>query len=526
MKRRLLLGDEALKSVESGVNKLVDVVKCTLGPKGRNVAISRGGNPLITNDGVSIAREIELEDDAENVGASVIKEVCVKTNDIAGDGTTTASVVAQAIICEGVRNVIAGANPIIMRKGIEYACALAVDEIKSISRPIESNEDIMQVATISAGDAEVGKLIATAMERVGKDGLLTIEDGQTTQTELKTVIGLQFDKGYVSSYLVTDTDKMQAKLDNPYILLTDKKISSFADILPIVEQVAKQGAPMLIIADEIDGEALATLILNKVRGVFNCVAVKSPAYATDRKQIMQDIAILTGAKMFNTEAGDDLRLATINDLGRVKTATITDSKTLLVDGAGDKAEIDARVQKIKTQIDNEQNEFAKEVLKSRLASLTGGVGVISIGAYTETQLQEKRLRIEDALNATRSAVQEGIVAGGGVAYVKVAKAIESKINLLQGDELLGAQIVLKALLAPISQIAKNAGKEGGVIVDKVLADENANFGYDALNDRYVDMFSAGIVDPAKVSRTALQNACSVASTLLTTQGIVLEKSND
>ena len=524
MKKQLLFGDEALKSVESGVNKLVNMVKCTLGPKGRNVAISRGGaSPLITNDGVSIAREIELEDDAENVGASVIKEVCTKTNDIAGDGTTTASVLAQSIINEGVRNVIAGANPIIMRKGIERACEWAVDEIRLMSRPIESNDDIMQVATISAGDAEVGKLIATAMERVGKDGLLTIEDGQTTQTELKTVLGLQFDKGYVSSYMVTDTDKMQAKLDNPYILLTDKKISNFADILPIIEPLAKQGSSLVIIADEIEGEALATLILNKVRGVFNCVAVKSPAYAQDRKQIMQDIAVLTGAKMFNTETGDDLKLATIDDLGRVKSATITDSKTLLVGGMGDIEQISARAQSIREKLANEQNEFAQEVLKSRLASLTGGVGVISIGAYTETQLQEKRLRIEDALNATRSAVQEGIVAGGGVAYSKVAKLIEPKLNTLTGDELLGAKIVIKALLAPICQIATNAGKDGGVIVDKVSGDKNASFGYDALNDKYVDMFSAGIVDPAKVSRTALQNACSVASTLLTTQGIVLEK---
>ncbi|MBO4936911.1 MAG: chaperonin GroEL [Clostridia bacterium] len=524
MAKRLIFGDEALKSLESGVNKLVNMVKCTLGPKGRNVMLSRGyASPMITNDGVSIARDIELENDAENVGAMVIKEVCTKTNDVAGDGTTTASVLAQAIINEGVRNVIAGANPIILRKGIDKACEVAVEHIKSMSRAISSSEDIAQVATISAGDKTIGSLVAEAMEKVGKDGVITIEEGNTTKTELKVVKGMQFERGYISSYMANDQDKMQAKLDNPYILLTDRKISSFMDILPIIEQLAKTGASLLIIADDVDGEALATLVVNKVRGTFNCVAVRAPSYGADRKLLMQDISLLTGAKIFSNELGDDLKNALITDLGRVKNATISADKTILVDGFGDKDLLQSHIDNIKENISQEKSEYTQDKLRNRLASLTGGVAVVSVGAYTETEMQERKLRIEDALNATKSAVQEGIVAGGGVAYLRTTKVVKELADTLQGDEKLGAEIVAKALRTPIKQIATNAGRDGGVICEKVLDKEDVHFGYNALTDEYVDMFSSGIVDPARVTRSALQNACSVAGTLLTTEGIVLEE---
>ena len=523
MAKKLLMGDEGLKALQQGVNKLVDMVKCTLGPKGRNVVLSRGyASPLVTNDGVTIARDIELEDEAENMGAAIIKEVCTKTNDVAGDGTTTASVLAQAIIGEGIRNITSGANPIIMRKGIEKACDLAVSEISKLSRPIAEQTDIAKLASISAGDEKIGELISKAMQIVGKDGIITIEEGQSTTTELKTTLGMQFERGYVSSYMVTDQDKMIARLDDAYILLTDRKISSFMDILPIVEKVAKIGGNMLIIADEIEGEALATLVVNKVRGSFNCVAVRCPSYGSERKSIMQDIAVMTGAKIFSTELNDDIKEAQIEELGRVKTATISQDKTILLSGAGDKKKIDNHIVYLREQIGKTTSEFEIEKLRMRLASLTTGVGVISVGAFTETQMQEMKLRIEDAVNATRSAVQEGIVMGGGTTYVKIKNKIDHLAQTLSRDEALGAQIVANALLAPIMQIAKNAGKDGGVIVEKILKSRNEFLGYDALHDKFVDMFAEGIIDPAKVARSALQNACSVAGSMLTTEGVVVQ----
>ena len=525
MAKQFLYGQEARKALEAGVNVLADTVKITLGPKGRNVVLGKKyGAPLITNDGVTIAKEIELKDAFENMGASLIREVSVKTNDIAGDGTTTAAVLAQAIVREGVKNVAAGANPIILKKGIMKMTEAAVDELRKLSVPISGKKNIAQVASISAGDEAIGELISDAMEKVGTDGVITIDEGKTMKTELNVVEGMQFDRGYASPYLVTDTDKMQAVLDDPYILITDKKLSNVQEILPIIEIVYKAGAKLLIIAEDIEGEALSTIILNKLKGVFNCVAVKAPAFGDRRKAILEDIALLTGGQVITDDLGLDLKTAEISMLGRARQVKVDKDNTTIVGGAGDPAQIKARVQSIKAQIAETTSDYDREKLQERVAKLSGGVGVIGVGAATEVEMKEKKLRIEDALAATKAAVEEGIVPGGGTALLNVIPALRGSLDDLKGDERTGAAIVLRALEEPVRQIAVNAGKEGSVIANAVLegVKKNRNFGYDALNDEYCDLVQKGILDPTKVTRTALQNAASVAATLLTTESLVAD----
>lgn len=515
--------EEARRSLERGVNKLADTVKVTLGPKGRNVVLEKKfGSPQIVNDGVTIAKEIELEDPFENMGAQIVREVASKTNDIAGDGTTTATLLAQAMIREGLKNVAAGANPMILRKGIQKAVDVVVEEIKKMSKKVRGKEDIAYVASISAGDEEIGKLVADAMEKVTNDGVITVEEAKTTDTTLEIVEGMQFDRGYISAYMVTDTEKMEAVLDDPYILITDKKISSIQDILPLLEQIVQQGKKLLIIAEDVEGEALATLVVNKLRGTLQCVAVKAPGFGDRRKAMLQDIAILTGGQVISEELGLDLREVKVNQLGRARQVKVQKENTIIVDGAGDPSEIKARIQSIRKQIEETTSDFDREKLQERLAKLAGGVAVINVGAATETEMKEKKLRIEDALAATKAAVEEGIVPGGGTAFINAIPAVDKLIETLSGDEKTGALIVRKALEEPVKQIAANAGLDGSVIVNKVK-ESSAGVGFDALNEKFVDMFEAGIVDPTKVTRTAIQNAASAASMLLTTEAIVAEK---
>ena len=523
MAKEIRSGEEARRALERGVNMLANTVKVTLGPKGRNVVLDRKfGTPLITNDGVTIAKEIELSDPFENMGAQIIKEVSVKTNDIAGDGTTTAAVLAQAIYREGLRTSSAGANPIILKKGIDKAVKCVVEELKSLSKPIENEKSIAQVASISAGDEEVGKLISNAMKKVGKDGVITVEESRTMDTELTVVEGMQFDRGYASSYMSTDLEKMVAELDNPAILITDKKISSTQEILPILEAVVKAGMKLLIIADEVDGEALATLIVNKLRGTFTCVAVKAPGFGDRRKAMLEDIAILTGGKVISEELGYNLNETTLEMLGRAKTVRVDKDNTTIVQGAGNSDDIKARVASIRKQLESTTGEYDKEKLAERLAKLAGGVAVINVGSATEVEMKEKKLRIEDALSATRAAVEEGIVPGGGVALLRTIPKLIELIAKLTGDEKIGAGAIAKALEEPIRQISANAGVDGGVVVDKVLSNADKNFGYDALTNTYGNLIEKGIIDPTKVARSALQNAASVASTLLTTESIVAD----
>ena len=524
MAKGIMQGEEARKALGRGVDILADTVKITLGPKGRNVVIGKEfASPLITNDGVTIAKEIELSDPFENMGAGLIKEVSIKTNDVAGDGTTTAAVLAQKIIQEGMRNFTAGANPIILKKGIFKAVDVVCEELKKISRPVQSSKEIAQVASISAGDEVVGKLIAEAMEKVGSDGVITTNESQTMQTELSVVEGMQFDRGYLSSYMCNNAEKMIAELEMPYILITDKKISNIQEILPLLEQIVKVNGKLLIIADEVEGEALTTLVLNKLRGTFECVAVKAPSYGENRKQVLEDIAILTGAKVISSERGEELKETILNDLGRAKTVKVEKDSTTIVEGSGDKDSIKDRVKFLKEQLKKAPNDYERDKISDRLAKLSGGVAVIKVGAPTEVEMKEKKLRIEDALAATKAASEEGIVPGGGVALLKTAKAVEKLISKLGGDEKVGAQIVLKAIEEPVRQIAYNAGVDGGVVVEKIYEKigETA-FGYDAYNDKYCDMIECGIVDPTKVTRSALQNAASVSATLLTTEALVVD----
>ena len=520
MAKQIKYGVEARKALEAGVNQLADTVRVTLGPKGRNVVLDKSfGAPLITNDGVTIAKEIELQDPYENMGAQLIKEVASKTNDVAGDGTTTATVLAQAMVNEGMKNLAAGANPIVLRKGMKKATDAAVEAIKKMSKPINGKEQIARVAAISASDDEVGTMVADAMEKVSKDGVITIEESKTMKTELDLVEGMQFDRGYLSAYMCTDMDKMEANLDDPYVLITDKKISNIQDLLPLLEQVVKMGARLLIIAEDVEGEALTTLIVNKLRGTFNVVAVKAPGYGDRRKEMLQDIAILTGGTVISEDLGLDLKDATMEQLGRAKSVKVQKENTIIVDGMGDKDAISARVSQIRKQIEETTSDFDREKLQERLAKLAGGVAVIRVGAATETEMKEAKLRMEDALNATRAAVEEGIIAGGGSAYVHAAGEVKSVADGLEGDEKTGARIILKALEAPLFHIVANAGLEGSVIVNKVK-ESPVGHGFDAYKEEYVDMIEAGILDPVKVTRSALQNATSVASTLLTTETVV------
>ena len=520
MAKEVQYGIDARKSLEAGVNKLADAVKVTIGPKGRNVILEKSyGAPLITNDGVSIAKEIELEDKFENMGAQLVREVATKTNDVAGDGTTTATVLAQAMITAGMKNIAAGANPIILRKGMKAATEVAVDAIQKMSRKVTGKDQIAKVASISAANEEVGVLVSDAMEKVTSDGVITIEESKTMKTELDLVEGMQFDRGYVSAYMVTDMDKMEANLDNPYILITDKKISNIQDILPVLEQIVQAGATLLIIAEDIDGEALTTLIVNKLRGTFNVVGVKAPGYGDRRKEMLVDIATLTGGEVISSDLGNELKDATIEMLGRAKSVKVRRDETIIVDGEGNADDIKSRVAQIKQQIEETTSDFDREKLQERLAKLSGGVAVIRVGAATETEMKESKLRMEDALAATKAAVEEGIISGGGSAYIHASKEVLKFAETLEGDEKTGALIVLKALEAPLFQIATNAGLEGAVIVNKVKNSE-VGIGYDVLRDDYIDMIEAGILDPAKVTRSALQNATSVASTLLTTEAAV------
>ena len=520
MAKQIKYGVEARKALEAGVNQLADTVRVTLGPKGRNVVLDKSfGAPLITNDGVTIAKEIELQDPYENMGAQLIKEVASKTNDVAGDGTTTATVLAQAMVNEGMKNLGAAANPIVLRKGMKKATDAAVEAIKKMSKPINGKEQIARVAAISASDDEVGTMVADAMEKVSKDGVITIEESKTMKTELDLIEGMQFDRGYLSAYMCTDMDKMEANLDDPYVLITDKKISNIQDLLPLLEQVVKMGARLLIIAEDVEGEALTTLIVNKLRGTFNVVAVKAPGYGDRRKEMLQDIAILTGGTVISEELGLDLKDATMEQLGRAKSVKVQKENTIIVDGMGDKDAISARVSQIRKQIEETTSDFDREKLQERLAKLAGGVAVIRVGAATETEMKEAKLRMEDALNATRAAVEEGIIAGGGSAYVHAAGEVKSVADGLEGDEKTGARIILKALEAPLFHIVANAGLEGSVIVNKVK-ESPVGHGFDAYKEEYVDMIEAGILDPVKVTRSALQNATSVASTLLTTETVV------
>ena len=522
MAKEIKYGAEARAALEAGVNQLANTVRVTLGPKGRNVVLDKSyGAPLITNDGVTIAKEIELEDAFENMGAQLVKEVATKTNDVAGDGTTTATVLAQAMINEGIKNLAAGANPIILRKGMKKATDVAVEAIKKMSSPVDGKNHIAKVAAISAGDEAVGNMVADAMEKVSKDGVITIEESKTMLTELDLVEGMQFDRGYISAYMATDMDKMEAVLENPYILITDKKISNIQEILPLLEQVVQSGAKLLIIAEDIEGEALTTLIVNKLRGTFSVVGVKAPGYGDRRKAMLQDIAILTGGQVISDELGLDLKETTLEQLGRAKSVKVQKENTVIVDGEGNKADIDARIAQIKKQIEETTSDFDKEKLQERLAKLAGGVAVIRVGAATETEMKEAKLRMEDALAATRAAVEEGIISGGGSAYIHASKEVAKLAETLSGDEKTGANVVLKALEAPLFHIAANAGLEGAVIINKVYESEPGT-GFNALTEEYVDMVKDGILDPAKVTRSALQNATSVASTFLTTESVVAD----
>ena len=526
MAKEIKYGSDARAALGAGVDKLANTVRVTLGPKGRNVVLDKSfGAPLITNDGVTIAKEVELEDAFENMGAQLVKEVATKTNDVAGDGTTTATVLAQAMIGAGMSNLAAGANPIILRKGMQKATECAVDSIQKMSQKVNGKNHIARVAAISAASDEVGQMVADAMEKVSNDGVITIEESKTMKTELDLVEGMQFDRGYISAYMATDMDKMEAVLDNPYILITDKKISNIQEILPLLEQIVQSGAKLLIIAEDVEGEALTTLIVNKLRGTFNVVAVKAPGYGDRRKAMLEDIAILTGGQVISSELGLELKETTMDMLGRAKSVKVQKENTIIVDGEGDKAAIAARVAQIKKQIEETTSDFDREKLQERLAKLAGGVAVIRVGAATETEMKEAKLRMEDALAATRAAVEEGIIAGGGSAYIHAAKDVEALANTLEGDEKTGAKIVLKALEAPLYYIAANAGLEGSVIINKVK-ESPIGFGFDALNETYVNMIDAGILDPAKVTRSALQNATSVASTLLTTESVVASIKED
>ena len=527
MAKEIMYGTDARNALLTGVNKLADTVKIPLGPKGRNVVLDKKfGAPLITNDGVTIAKEIELDDPAENMGAQLVKEVATKTNDAAGDGTTTASLLAQAFIREGMKNVAAGANPMVLRRGISKAVDRAVETLKANSKKVNGTEDIARVGTISAGDEVIGRLIADAMEKVTADGVITVEESKSAETGSEVVEGMQFDRGYISPYMVTDTDKMEAVIDDAYVLITDKKISNIQEVLPLLEQIVQAGKKLVIIAEDVEGEALTTLILNKLRGTFTCVAVKAPGFGDRRKDMLRDIAILTGGQVITSELGLELKDATIAQLGRARQIKINKDNTTIVDGAGDPAEIKSRVAQIRSAIETTTSEFDREKLQERLAKLAGGVAVIKVGAATEVEMKEKKLRIEDALNATKAAVEEGIVSGGGVAFLNCIKNVEDLCATLEGDELTGAKIVAKALEEPARQIAANAGLEGAVVIDKIKNENKVGFGFDASTEKFVDMFEAGIIDPTKVSRSALQNAASVASTVLTTEALVFEKKEE
>ncbi|WP_126992957.1 chaperonin GroEL [Thermosipho globiformans] len=524
MAKMLKFSEEARRALERGVDAVADAVKITLGPKGRNVVIEKSwGSPTITNDGVSIAKEIELEDKFENLGAQLVKEVASKTNDVAGDGTTTATVLAQAMIKEGIKNVTAGANPILVKRGIEKAVAAGVEEIKKISKKLSSTDDIAHVASISANSEEIGKLIAEAMEKVGEDGVITVEDSKSIETYVEFTEGMQFDRGYVSPYFVTDPEKMEVVYNEPFILITDRKLSNIKPLIPILEKVAQTGKPLVIIAEDVEGEALTTLVLNKLKGTLNTVAVKAPGFGDRRKAMLQDIAILTGGIVASEEVGINLEDLTLNDLGRADVVRVKKDETIIVGGHGDQEEIKKRIAQIKAQIEQTTSEYEKETLQERMAKLAGGVAVIKVGAATETELKEKKHRIEDALSATRAAVEEGIVPGGGITLLRARKAVEKVVNELDGDEKIGAKIVYDALVAPINQIAKNAGYDGAIIVHKVLENDDPAYGFDALKGEYCNMFERGIIDPAKVTRSALQNAASIASMLLTTEALVVEK---
>lgn len=526
MAKDIKYGEEALKSLKAGVDKLSNTVRVTLGPKGRNVILEKSySTPLITNDGVSIAKEIELEDPFENMGALLVKEVATKTNDIAGDGTTTATVLAQAMVDEGVKNLAAGANPVVLRKGIKKATDCAVDALVKMSQKVNGKDQIAKVASISAGNEEVGQMVADAMEKVSNDGVITVQESKTMQTELDVVEGMQFDRGYLSSYMVTDTDKMEAVLEDPYILITDKKISNIQEILPLLEKIVQSGSKLLIIAEDVEGEALTTLILNKLRGTFNVVAVKAPGYGDRRKEMLQDIATLTGGTVISSEVGLELKDTTVEQLGKAKSVKVNKDNTIIVDGEGDKKDIEERIASIRKQIEDTTSEFDKDKFKERLAKLSGGVAVIKVGAATEVEMKEAKLRLEDALNATRAAVEEGIIAGGGSAYIHAAKEVEKLVKKLEGDEKTGATLVFKALSSPLYYIAKNAGLDGSVIVNKVK-ESKVGTGFDAYENKLVDMIKAGILDPVKVTRSALQNASSIASTLLTTESAVADIKED
>ena len=524
MSKLIKRGDEARKALEAGVNQLADTVKVTLGPKGRNVVLDKKfGSPLITNDGVTIAKEIELDDPFENMGAQLVKEVSTKTNDVAGDGTTTATLLAQAIIREGLKNLAAGANPMVMKKGIAKATAAAIDAIKANSQKVNGTDDIARVGAVSSGDETIGKLIAEAMEKVGHDGVITIEESKTAETYSEVVEGMQFDRGYITPYMATDMEKMEAVVDDAYILITDKKISVIADILPLLEQMVQSGKKLMIIAEDVEGEALSTLLVNRLRGTLNVVCVKAPGFGDRRKEMLQDIAILTGGQVISEELGYDLKSATIDMLGRARQVKVNKENTVIVDGAGDKEAIKARVAQIRSQIAVTTSDYDKEKLQERLAKLAGGVAVIKVGAATETEMKEKKLRIEDALNATKAAVEEGIVAGGGVAYVNAVPAVEALVNDVEGDEKTGVRIIAAALTSPIRQIAANAGVDGSVVLEKIQSSGKVGYGFDAYKETYCDMIPAGIVDPAKVTRSALENAASVASMVLTTESLVADK---
>ncbi len=527
MAKEIIYGAEAREALQKGVDKLADTVKITLGPKGRNVVLDKKyGAPLITNDGVTIAKEIELEDAFENMGAQLVKEVATKTNDAAGDGTTTATLLAQALIKEGMKNVTAGANPMVLRKGIAKAADAAVKAIIANSKAVSGNKDIARVGTVSSGDEHIGELIADAMEKVTSDGVITVEESKSAETYSEVVEGMQFDRGYISPYMATDTDKMEAVLDDANILITDKKISNIQEILPLLEQIVKTGAKLLIIAEDVEGEALTTLILNKLRGTFNCVAVKAPGFGDRRKEMLRDIAILTGGQVISSELGLELSETKLDQLGHARQVKVNKDNTIIVDGAGDKDEIKGRVNQIRAAIETTTSDFDREKLQERLAKLAGGVAVIKVGAATEVEMKEKKLRIEDALNATKAAVEEGIVAGGGVAYINAIPAVRELLDKTEGDEKVGVNIVLKALEAPVRQIAENAGFEGSVVVDKIYASKKVGYGFDAYTEKYVDMVKSGIVDPTKVTRSALQNAASIAATVLTTESLVADKKEE